>query len=828
MAGAKLDTVSQYIRRLVVKAAYRDMDDSKLLQRFIAHRDDAAFSTLVCRHGPMVWQVCKNVLHHIQDTEDVFQATFTVLAGNPAQIGKPQSLGSWLHGVALRLALKAKRDKSRREIHEQKAAVMPWGSDASELTWREVRQVLDEEVQRLPEKYRVPFVLCVLEGHTLAEAVRQLKWKEGTVSGRLSVARKRLRERLARRGIEFAAVLGAVTVANEAAGAILPLGLAERTVQAALACPVNPDLAAGFICTYLNNFIQGATNAMSLSTTKLKIIAVLTLVLTALGGWAVRSSRSSSEAEPSQLVANDPAATAARARSVEKEESYSGTVSDAMTGKPVGGLKVFVRRIVNGRPAGQAEFTSEKDGNFRIELPAAWDSGPEAQLAVHVEAPRGYVAFPYRKEMGEDTETGVSLADLRRLQKVGVPPYFHRVLLFPTKEIRGRLETPEGKPAEGIDVVACSVPLKDKATPVHRVLRRMKTDKEGRFTAEVANPGPVVLYFLPERYAARYVKLNDAEGDLGTYKLEEGVEVSGKLRDIRNQALAGRWVRVGTDYGPGADFDLVSVGLGGFARWCRTGPGGTFRTAPLPAGEYVAAAYGADANWDDPLTRTSLMGKERIGEPLDVCIVPKKVVVKPGQTPMVVMQAVPHVNIELRVTDSDGKPKGDIRASYRYVFDGKDYWYGFNHPTVQDGRLTIRVPHGTDRFRVFVHAKEGVCRIRKPGNDPNLLGADILLRKLEADRTLDYIWTPCIDASLKLCDKKGAPLTDVDLDIRQGPMEPNGYMQVRDGIYWIASVQPKLPLYIHAKADGYQKVDKEVKLADNASRCIEITLEKKK
>src|SRR5262249_39567087 len=157
--------------------AYRDIADSELLQRFIAHRDEAAFSVLVQRHGPMVWQVCKNVLHHIQDTEDVFQATFTVLAGNPVKIGKPQALGSWLHGVALRLALKAKRDKSRRQIHEQKASVMPWRSDDPELTWREVRQVLDEEVQHLPEKYRLPFVLCVLEGYTLAEAVRQLGWK---------------------------------------------------------------------------------------------------------------------------------------------------------------------------------------------------------------------------------------------------------------------------------------------------------------------------------------------------------------------------------------------------------------------------------------------------------------------------------------------------------------------------------------------------------------------------------------------------------------------------------------------------------------------------
>src|SRR5215469_8662423 len=176
MSNSSLDTVVRHIRRMAMGTNCHECSDAQLLQQFVSQRDEAAFTALVRRHENLVWRVCWHALGHVQDTEDAFQATFVVLAHSAAKIDKRGMLGSWLHGVALRIALKAKRDAARRRKREREAANMPRRKQSSELSWREVCQVLDEEVQRLPEKHRAPFVLCVLEEKSLAEAARLLGW----------------------------------------------------------------------------------------------------------------------------------------------------------------------------------------------------------------------------------------------------------------------------------------------------------------------------------------------------------------------------------------------------------------------------------------------------------------------------------------------------------------------------------------------------------------------------------------------------------------------------------------------------------------------------
>jgi RNA polymerase sigma factor (sigma-70 family) len=157
--------ILRLIRQVVEDPRVRDASDYDLLQRFSGQRDEAAFRALVCRHGPMVFDVCQGVLGNEANAEDAFQATFLILARKAVSIRKAGSLGSWLHSVAYRTALRARAQEAMRKRCEARGPARQI-SEADDLTWREVRAVLHEELNKLPERYRMALVLCHLEGKT--------------------------------------------------------------------------------------------------------------------------------------------------------------------------------------------------------------------------------------------------------------------------------------------------------------------------------------------------------------------------------------------------------------------------------------------------------------------------------------------------------------------------------------------------------------------------------------------------------------------------------------------------------------------------------------
>lgn len=249
-------------------------DDGQLLERFAQLRDEEAFAELVARHGPLVLALCRRLLGNEHDAEDVFQAAFIVLARKAATIRKPESLSCWLHGVAYRLALRARIQANRRRSLERQAIALLESKDV-DLSWGEVRGLLDEELQRLPEKQRLPLVLCYLEGLTQDEASRQLGWPRGTLKRRLEAGRERLRVRLTRRGVTLGAGLFAVALAESGSRATTPVTLRSATVRAAFQFSSHETAAVSATPAALL-----ARDALqSMLTTKLKLGAILILVL---------------------------------------------------------------------------------------------------------------------------------------------------------------------------------------------------------------------------------------------------------------------------------------------------------------------------------------------------------------------------------------------------------------------------------------------------------------------------------------------------------------------------------------------------------------------
>jgi RNA polymerase sigma factor (sigma-70 family) len=220
------------IRRAVEDPRLRQLPDQDLLQRFHAQQHQAAFHVLLRRHGPMVLDVCGGVLANEADAEDAFQATFLILARKAGSIRKTASLGSWLHGVAYRTALKARAQTATRQKHEARAPGRQV-SEPEDLSWREVRQVVHEELSGLSERYRAPLVLCYLEGATQEAAAAQLSLAKSTLRERLERGRALLRTRLMRRGLGPAALLVAATWPTARVSARVPLSLIASTGKAA-------------------------------------------------------------------------------------------------------------------------------------------------------------------------------------------------------------------------------------------------------------------------------------------------------------------------------------------------------------------------------------------------------------------------------------------------------------------------------------------------------------------------------------------------------------------------------------------------------------------
>ena len=276
----RLDSLVRRLRRTVASPADA-ASDASLLERFVASRDEAAFEVLLWRHGPMVLGVCRRMLRCAQDAEDAFQAAFLLLARKAASIRRREAVAGWLYRTACRVALRPAR--RRGDIRQP----CRWrGADGAgrraRFVWRDLRPVLDEEVRRLPDKYRLPIILCYFRGRTHAEAARELGCPRGTVGVRLQRARELLRGRLTRRGLApTTAALGGL--AARTASAAAPAALVHPTLKAALLFAAGNAVAAAASARAVA-LTQGVLKTMFLS--KLKVTAAVVLLVAAAGTGA--------------------------------------------------------------------------------------------------------------------------------------------------------------------------------------------------------------------------------------------------------------------------------------------------------------------------------------------------------------------------------------------------------------------------------------------------------------------------------------------------------------------------------------------------------------
>ena len=264
----------QQLGRVALALEASRATDAQLLERFLATHDETTFEVLVRRHGPMVLGVCRRALPNPQDAEDAFQATFLVLVRKADSIVPRGMVGNWLYGVAYQTALKARAMADKRRAREGQVMNTPEPAvmENDETLWRELRPIIDEELSRLPAKYRVPLVLCDIEEKSYKEAAEQLGWPEGTVAGRR--ARAMLADRLSRRGVVLPAVALTAILTHNAATASVPAALMVPTVNAATLV-VAGQATTGAVSANVVALTEGVVKAMML--TKLKIATVVLL-----------------------------------------------------------------------------------------------------------------------------------------------------------------------------------------------------------------------------------------------------------------------------------------------------------------------------------------------------------------------------------------------------------------------------------------------------------------------------------------------------------------------------------------------------------------------
>jgi len=364
------------LRKTVLRRDEDSLSDGQLLDSFVRTRDEAAFAALVRRHGPMVWGVCLRIVGRAADAEDAFQATFLILVRKAAAVKPREAVGNWLYGVARHAALKARTACSKVRAREKQVTTMPepaadW-CDARE----ELHVHLDQELSRLPDKYRLPLVLCDLECRTRKDVAAQLKIPQGTLSSRLATAHQMLAKRLARHGLAVTGASLAAFFAQNAASASVPVSVVSSTVKTATLVAASQGGVTGVVETKVAALTEGVMKAMFLA--KLKAVTAMLLVagMIAFGAGLLVHHTSAGQQTKAEENADNPVNR--QSPPPQEEEAVTATPTPVDDEKPRGDVDKPVRSLVGHKervtsvaysPDSRWIATAAYDGTARI-----WDA----------------------------------------------------------------------------------------------------------------------------------------------------------------------------------------------------------------------------------------------------------------------------------------------------------------------------------------------------------------------------------------------------------------------------------------------------------------------
>jgi RNA polymerase sigma factor (sigma-70 family) len=602
MSSAQLDLILKHIRRVAGAPGTGEGSDQRLLENFLGRRDEAAFAELVKRHGPMVLNVCRGVLHHEQDAEDAFQATFLVLAQKADSIRHRETVAGWLWGVANHLSKKAQAMAARQRRDMQRETEKSAPDPLLDMTVRDLRRALYEELQRLPEKYRLPLVLCYLEGRTQEEAAQQLGWSKGAFRGRLNRGREKLRARLARRGLTLSAGMLTTALAVNPASAAVPALLLDSTAKAALAFACGNAGPSGLVSATVVSLAAEAVKAMVVP--KLKIVTAFIVAVGMLGlGVGTMTHRLLAERQegttrkvgkvPRNLLAradDKPSGAAPASKEEEKKQmTVTGRVFDA-DGKPAGNADVA---MLGGskRPHRGGDFSAEEP---QVLGHAKTDAEGRFQLKV---ARTSSTVLEEVLILARGGDNGLGWQELILVAKQPVAE-----IHLPSEQIiRGKLVDLQGQPAKGIRVQVWSIgqssPGQFKGVNMWEGKKDLPpwpkpgtTDEQGRFVIRGVGRDLTVSLLINDERFARQTFFIQQNGKGVAEDLSRSLEPAHIIEGLVTYADTGKPV-------PNARLTVYASdqeGGGGFGIGAQADEKGRFHVNPAPGSYFQVNAYAPD------------------------------------------------------------------------------------------------------------------------------------------------------------------------------------------------------------------------------------------